>query len=280
MHIPPASLLERISRPEFEFNLRGWKEPAAAFFAPTPAHEDALAERRRWLAQNPERYRVYLPESADLVQEAADFARTLDPAFTPGAGSDLPAQLKRLGEHWECDLILCRKNPGGRMRMEAGVVCFPSAWAPEEKLGLPIFDVHAPVPGLNAAIGDKIDHLLERLPPGSAWLRVNWGLSASPERNQHPRRGLSRLTGATPIESIWLRLEHQALLRLPATGGLLFGIHLHNFSLKELRGKPVGLAVAGQLRSMPLEMQVYKGIQDVAQRVADWLDCSASQDTA
>ena len=208
-----------------------------------------------------------------MVQEAVELAETFDPVFMPPAGAEFPDLLKSLGEHWECDLILCRAVPGGQMSMEAGIVCFPSYWAPEDKIGLPVWDVHAPVPGLNAAIGHKIDHLLKRLPPGSAWLRLNWGLSASAERNQHPLRCPPRLTGLTPIGSIWLRLEYQALLRLPVTGGVLFGIQLYSFSLEALRAKPTtASAIAGQLRSMPLEMQVYKGIQDVAWRVADWLN--------
>ncbi len=272
MDFNPSALLERINDPEFEFNLRGWKEPARGFFAPSPHRAELLAERRHWLAHNPERHLVYLPTAADMVLETIELARIFDPAFMPPAGAEPPELLKSLGQHWECDLILCRTPLGGQMSMEAGVVCFPSYWAPEEKIGLPVWDVHAPVPGLNAAIGHKIDHLLNRLPPGSAWLRLNWGLSASAERNQHPLHRLPRLTGATPIESIWLRLEHQALLRLPVTAGVLFGIQLYSFSMPALRAKPAAAsAVAGQLRSMPLEMRVYKGIHHVASRVADWL---------
>jgi hypothetical protein len=266
-------LLERISLESFKFNLRGWKEPAAGFFAPSPARKQVLSERSRWLSQHAERHLVYLPSAADLVRESVDLARILDAAFMPAGSAALTDQLKGLGEQWECDLILCRKDSLGCMRMEAGVVCFPSAWAPEEKLGLPVFAVHAPVPGLNAAIGDKIEHLLNRLPAGNAWLRINWGLSTSPERNQHPLRRLPRLSSTTPIESIWLRLEHQALLRLPVTQGILFGIHLHSYSLAEVRSKPpVARAIAGQLRSMPADMLRYKGILDVKERVANWLD--------
>lgn len=269
----PTSLVDRISAETFEFTLRGWKEPAAQFFAPTPTRDEILAERRRWLTECPQRCLVYTPDALDLAQEAQSLAHSWNPSFPVAPTSGLPGILYSLGLHWEVDFILCCPDPGGKFRMDAGVVCFPSYWSPEEKVGLPVEQVHAPVPGLNAVLGPKIENLLGRLPPGKAWMRLNWGLSASAERNQHPLRGLPHLEATTPIEGIWLRLEHQALVRLPVTSGVLFGIQLYSLPLVDLRHKPaVAQALAGQLRSMADEMQVYKGIQHTASRVAGWLE--------
>jgi hypothetical protein len=74
-----AGLLERISLESFKFNLRGWKEPAAGFFVPSPARKQVLSERSYWLSQHAERHLVYLPSAADLVRESVDLAHTLDP---------------------------------------------------------------------------------------------------------------------------------------------------------------------------------------------------------
>jgi dimethylamine monooxygenase subunit A len=273
----PLPLLDRITQQEFAFTLRGWKEPAAQFFTPSAEHGEILAERRRWLRDDPSRYLLHTPGSEGLLREALDLAHAFDSAFIPPINASPAEMLRTLGEHWEADFILCRRDPGGRMCMAAGAVCFPSHWAPETRLNLPVEALHDPVPGLNAAIGGQIHNLLDRLPSGYAWLRLNWGLSASPERNQHPSRSLPRLTKNTPIQSIWLRMEHQALVRLPRTQGILFGIRLLSCSLQALPDQPKAAhSVAGQLRSMPEAVRVYKGIQDVANQVADWLETPAS----
>lgn len=266
-------LQEHLTQTRFAFALRGWKEPPGEFFRATPEREVILAERRRWFEEEPKRYLFHTPLAVNLIAEACGLACQFDPALTPPEGAAPEKQLRWLGEHWEPDILLCCKKADGQISMEAGAICFPSHWAPETKIGLPIEALHAPVPGLNAAIGMPIFNLLDRLPAGYAWLRLNWGLSASPERNQHPSRGLPRLSASTPMEAIWLRVEHQALLRLPVSSGILFGIRVQSLPLPSLRGMPgVARAVAGQLRNMPLEMQSYKGIQEMAGRVAEWLD--------
>ena len=72
----------------------------------------------------------------------------------------------------------------------AGAICFPSSWAPEEKLGLPVHTIHDPVPTLNEQLGVRIGKFLAGIRPGKAWERVNWGLSGSPGLNQHPAPSL------------------------------------------------------------------------------------------
>lgn len=272
--VDSQSILKHLTQEHFEFNLRGWKEPAAPFFAPSPEHTEMVAERGAILALHPERHLVYLPGAADLANEACSMAQAYQPTFQPAAlhESSLEACLRQLGEHWEADFILCRKDPHGQILMEAAAVCFPSYWLPEEKIGLPIEAIHDPVPGLNASIGHKIHNLLDRLPTGYAWSRANWGLAASPERNQHPLCGVPRLHAEIPLEQIWLRMEYQALVRMPLTGGILFGIRPFSYPLLSLQNNPqAARAIAGQLVSMPVEMQMYKGIRPVTERVAAFL---------
>jgi len=267
------ALLDRISGDEFQFALRGWKEPSARFYGPSSAMGEILAEREHWLRTNPERHLVFTPEAKNLVEEAAGLAHHWDGAFRPAPGMSAEEMLVNLGLHWEADFILCRMEPEGTFSMQAAVVCFPSHWSPEEKIGLGMAQVHGPVPGLNAALGGKIDTLMGRLPAGSAWLRVNWGLTASAERNQHPLRKLPRLSRDTPIEAIWLRMEHQSLVRLPSSGGILFGIRLVNLPLASLHEHPAAAkAIAGQLRSMPESVRMYKGIKETASRIFGWLE--------
>ncbi len=153
-------------------------------------------------------------------------------------------------------------------RLVAGAVAFPSSWAPETKLGLSLRDIHGVVPELNKDLADPIDGFLSRLRPGVTWLRANWGLSASSERNQHPERGLPRLQAPLRAENTWVRIEHQALTVLPASGAILFGIRIENISVAALAqdaSSRDGLARA--LRTMPEPMARYKGLAAVREEL-------------
>jgi dimethylamine monooxygenase subunit A len=113
---------------------------------------------------------------------------------------------------------------------------------------------------------------LERMKPGVAWLRTNWGLSASPELDQHPERQLSLLNEHTCLEEVWLRIEHQALVTLPRNNGILFGIRLHNYALadvKQNRAAADGLIRA--LQTLPEAMADYKRLAQARSRVIELL---------
>lgn len=270
------SLLERIRPEDYAFTLRGWKAPAAEFFSATPAGESILAERRRYISLEPQRYLLYTPQADPLIREVADLAAGCAPGLAPlleTASSDPPRLLRLLAENWEPDTLLLRKDGIQGYRFLGGSVCFPSEWAPDERLGMPLEQMHSPVPGLNAALADKINHLLDRLPPRYAWLRANWGVTSSSEANQHPSRGLRQLHPDSPPESLWLRIEHQALLRLPQSQGVLFGIRLSVYPMPIVRQhRFAAQALARQLRSLPADMRRYKGISGLADSLAGWLE--------
>jgi hypothetical protein len=90
-------------------------------------------------------------------------------------------------------------------------------------------------------------------------MRANWGLSASPERNLHPARQLPELDAEATPGTVWLRVEHQALVGLPKTGGILFGIRIAIVSLADMRRHPQAASgLARSLRTMPPAMADYK----------------------
>lgn len=142
-----------------------------------------------------------------------------------------------------------------------GGVIFPSGWALEDKIGKPLHEVHAPVPGLQSSLGGQISTFLSRLAPGAAWERDNWGLSADPSLNHHPAIPIRRLDGGARLRSTWLRLEQQFLTRLLVTGAILFGIRVTNHRLDHLAAIP-GLAarLARSLETMSAEIARYKGL--------------------
>ncbi len=240
---------------------------AGKFFRPTAEHVGILAERRRWLVEAPHTYAGLLPGGGALVDEATALFHEWG-ILAREVGSPLATELSpwerllHLGASLEPDLLLLSPNEAGPMLLRAGCICFPSSWRPAEKFGLPMSAIHAPAPGLNPSLGAQIDTFLARLQPGVGWLRSNWGLSASAERNQHSDRDLARLTPDLDLDRVWLRVERQCLVALPVNRGVLFGIRIEMRRLKELQLESAEIArrLAHALRTMPEEIADYKGL--------------------
>lgn len=225
---------------------------ACGFWAASPEADTALAERRRWLAESPGRYLRILPEGEEAVREAIAL-------MAPHSMSAEEAAMQL-----EPDWIVLSGEAARAHPVLGGAVIFPSGWALEDKIGKPLHEVHAPVPGLQSKLGVQIGSFLSRLAPGAAWERDNWGLSADSSLNHHPAVGVRRLDGGATLATTWLRLEQQFLTRLPVTGAILFGIRVSNHRLDYLAAIP-GLAgrLAGALGTMAEDVARYKGL-DVA----------------
>lgn len=237
---------------------------AADFFSPSATADKTLALRRALILNHGEHYAVLPPGADDLVAVALEhFSEWTGRRFRNGqeAGSEL-----------EPDWVLLRPDETGTFRVEGGVVCFPSRWSLPEKAGRPMEAVHAPVPVLNESLGRQIGTFLERLTVGAKWERENWGFSADPDLDHHPRLPRSELTGTESLEQVWLRLERQLFVRLSDVG-VLFGIRVSNHRLDELVGVEPGLAgrIARALRTMPDEVAAYKDIAPARAAIAERL---------
>jgi hypothetical protein len=256
----------------FEFRMGLKRGDASTFFQATAARDDILAERRFWLAREPDRYVGVVEGSRPVVTETISLLESLG---TVDVGSERPVdpssdprdQLLRLGSLVEPDLLMLQADRDGDFKLLAACVCFPTFWKPTEKLGLPMAEIHGPPPGLHAGLGRQIATFLAHLRPNTAWLRSNWGLSASPERNQHPERQLPRLNSLSRLETAWLRVERQALIRLPETSGVLFAIRLEIERLDRIKeGNPdVAEAIASALETMSPAIADYKGVDAAPQ---------------
>ena len=148
--------------------------------------------------------------------------------------------------------------------MRGGVVCFPSGWALEEKMGHTLEFIHGVVPGLNPLLGSPITQFLSKLKPGVAYQRDNWGIAATDELNQHPSRRLPAPVPPVAFDQLWLRVEYQVLIALPRSKGVLFGIRVVNHRLDSLvHDSAVARGLARALVSMPDSVTSYKRLQTV-----------------
>ena len=235
------------------------------FFRYHYGDEGLINKRKDAIADFPEQCSVLLPEGESLLEEFNSLLQAWGIIRSPVSN-------RCLGETLAPDFLLLKADESGMPILLGGCVCFPSSWAFEKKIGRSLDWIHAVVPSLNESLGAKTRSFLEKMPIGQAWLRTNWGLTATNDLNQHPSRKLPRLKADTDPETITFRIERQALIALPNTGGILFGIRLETFPLIDLKNSPEarsGLLEA--LKTMPPEIASYKNLKAICPNLVRWL---------
>ena len=249
---------------DYRFHLTVRRGEPGDFFRPSDSSGRLLSERARWLATDPARYAALQPEGEAAF---AEFVAQCNAWQIATAGD-----VQGLGGKLEPDYLLLTPDVRGEFRLRGGALCFPTGWALEEKLGHPLDFIHGVVPGLNAALATPIRQFLAKLKPGAAFLRDNWGLAATDELNLHPARGLPAPDLPAAPDRLWLRVEHQALVALPKSGGVVFGLRI---ALHRLDAVARDAAAAAGLRrallSMPPAVVAYKRLERVRDEVVGWL---------
>lgn len=225
--------------------LAAWLEPAtpaelAAKVADLDAHSDTVA---------------WLPRSEPAQSELAALLGA--PEATMGA----------CGRAVVDDLCLL---DGVTLVLVAGAVAHPNRWLLTDKLGANLGGVHAPVPGYQGRLAGQVERVLSSLRPGRALARRSWALLDDPTLHQPvATRALDRFDPTR----LWLRVERQALRRLPATGAVVFAIRTRQWRIDALAGHPDQAAgLAASLRSTPDDLALYKGVDAIRGPLLAWLD--------
>jgi hypothetical protein len=141
----------------------------------------------------------------------------------------------------------------------------------QEKLGHTLEFIHGIVPGLNPTLGAAIHQFISKLKPDVAFLRDNWGIAATAELNLHPERGLPPPELPVALDRLWLRVERQALVALPRTRGIVFGIRIELHRLDTLFGTPAGAGLRRALETMPAELAAYKRLSTTRPQIVGML---------
>ena len=159
-------------------------------------------------------------------------------------------------------------------------VCLPSNWAPEEKVGRPFAEVHAPVADNDGLIAAAA-HLTRLVTGDTRWERFVWTVTDDPRLHRHPRRAptprwpLGGDAGRVAAQAHF-RTERQTFLPLPALRQAVFTIHVEVRPLAAVVDTP---ARARQLRdalaSMSPAVLAYRGLGAVRDRLLEWLDTRA-----
>lgn len=205
------------------------------------------------------------------VDEASVLA-TID-AYAP-ASSDAPAAPPQpLELRYEEDFALV---DGERGTVAWMCLCVPSNWAPEDKLGLSLAAIHAPVADAATLLAAS-DALTRLVTSGEHWQRHVWTISPSARYDQHPRR---HARTAWPdgdaldafAQQCHLRAERQSFLPVAGRRQAVFAIRV---MLQPLTAAVSDAARAARLHdalaSMSDAVLDYKGLRAAREPLLRWL---------
>jgi dimethylamine monooxygenase subunit A len=238
------------------------------FDSDSPDSHEVRHHKERLLATAHNEVSVALPGAATAVDEAAQMVARVAGRLLEHGRPPLEAAALLVPD----DLVVLVRS-GGAWRLAAGVVCFPSHWSLPTKLGLPVTEVHSPVPHYADELSGRVQRFLHGLSADRPVWRRNWTVHASAEL--HAPYPVATNGPITPQEH-WLRSERQVLAALPLSGGILFTIGTQQVPLAVLSERPdVASRLATALRSTPPDLASYRfGGLDI-DAIATWLERQA-----
>ena len=288
VHLPFEPGPYRMAMGLFTVPERNWFEIDALY-------PNEMAERRRLLSSLHPQVFAALPQSAPARREAlsmiAGALRRHHPDWFSGTDAvlhnhltseawDLEAvamdPLELAGRLVQEDLCIIQGIEGGP-RFSAGVLCFPSRWRMNEKIGKPLADVHGPVPRYADRLARPVDRFMGHVKPGHIAARLNWSILDSPALYQPAGKWRDAadgsITASNAGQALFLRVERQTLRRLPASDAILFGIRVHNYRLEQvIANRTHAAALAEAVRALPREILHYKSMLPFHTALLAWLD--------
>jgi hypothetical protein len=200
------------------------------------------------IAHAEEKERVLRDHRDEVLAATADYRHALEP-------------LERACRRVEEDL--CVLVDGA---LVAGCVCFLSHWRLSDKIGQPLTEVHARVPGYEPELSAKVDTFLRRLTTESVVGRRNFTIHELPDLYA-PVAPAPR--GVPPPEQ-WLRSERQTLRRLPRSNAVLFTIRTQQVQLRDV-DVATRRRLAARLQAEPEQLIDYRDLTERLPALIDWL---------
>lgn len=136
--------------------------------------------------------------------------------------------------------------------MAAGHICFPSGWWPEDKIGKPLKEIHAPVPGMR----NNHFKLVETMIDSGPFLRYVWSVIFENRINFHPsipKKEFNPLVG-----NVYVKVEEQMTIGFPEIKAALFVLRQNLIFPGEIDYPSLYQAC----KNMTDEQKIYKGVTD------------------
>ncbi len=296
MQIPPGQHLPFDPFDGKPFRLRVGARPLdpANWIVLDERIEDSLNEKYK-LLDDPTSHAACIAEPTDEPTKAAcvELLETVEGYLRAYEPDHLTRQDKRLSAYGELTpidragrlvgddwCVLMRSEEDQLLRLAAASLCFPSRWKLHEKVGLPLLEIHQPVPEYAEAIGTPTNASIDRITADKPIWRVNWSVSDDARLHQ-PTGHFDPSAGSRVVDigsDVVLRIERQTLIRLPKSGAVVFGIRTIIRTLNEVVSSEPSVAerMATSLRTMPDGMRAYKSLGLLGPRVISWLEARSA----
>ncbi len=157
----------------------------------------------------------------------------------------------------------------------AGVVCSPSRWNIQTKLGSNMMAVHNPVPQYVDHVGKAVDTTMARLRANQPLVRSNWTIEDHCALFQPVAPSGPLVQDPTQL---WIRMERQTLRALPQTGGSMFTIRTYQQPITEYvaRGTDVASTLYSLVKRLSDDVAKYKSMLHYREALLEWLEPFAS----
>jgi dimethylamine monooxygenase subunit A len=238
-----------------------WQHPNACLFADAL---DADALRLSWAAL-----------ASQAQKDAIKFVATNPTNTATNSQKHVKDALQSLSMAVQEDLALLDGRPSSATSgclAWLNVTC-PSHWAPEEKIGLPLVSVHAPVAD-NTLLLQANAHLVKLATSGERWQRWVWTITPSPLHDAHPARHPGRawpaLDATQPsrnwLSKLYLRHERQTFFPVLADNGQPSGMAIFTIRVgieplpSALKTTEHAQRLLNSLQSMSPAVLAYKGL--------------------
>lgn len=174
------------------------------------------------------------PEGVQLTPDGGAAGREL------AAMLDIKGQLPEVALASHEDMCLLTKSEGNDQYCLAGAaVAWPTDWHPEDKIGLPLRALHAPIAGYEEQLATGVDRFMDTLKAGPIYGRCNWFIAPTGERRWlatgDAADQFAHVTPDNAPRTLFVRSERQTLRRLPQTGAIVFTIGVYVSPLGALK---------------------------------------------
>ena len=167
----------------------------------------------------------------------------------------------------------------GNLWMDAGIATSQADWSVDFDIGMNFFEWHAPVPlAHEKGIFDRALKFLLKLQHGAPVRRFNWTMTVNPlldtAPETYPKWGPTRttLTQENMGDKMHLRVELQALFRLPRSNAIAFSIRCYLGKFAELVTIPKwGRRLHRVVRDVHPDLAAYKGFLRNRDAMTAWL---------
>lgn len=203
----------------------------------------------------------------------------IDQRFIFGEPDTLPmGPMEFVARQCQGDFTLCDQRDNN-LWLDAGIATTQADWSLDFDVGMNFMEWHGPVPlAHEARVFERALKFLINMRQGSPVRRLNWTMTVNPRLDTSPEnynrwgRDRSTVTPSNVGSKLHLRVELQALWRLPRSNAILFSIRCYLISLEQLVTVPKwARRMHRVLRTLPAELIDYKGITRYRDVALDYL---------